>query len=68
VIISSDTPHPYQPEPEAHPKARVSPHHRPGASRLELPERDHSGPEQRPRPLDLPVCCHLSPRVIYTIC
>jgi hypothetical protein len=34
MITSSGTPHPHQPEPEAHPKARVRPHRRPHASRL----------------------------------
>jgi hypothetical protein len=53
VITSSDTSHPHQPDPEAHPKTWVRPHRRPHASRLGLPELDRSGPEQRPRPLDL---------------
>jgi hypothetical protein len=35
VITSSGTPHPHQPEPKAHPKARVRPHRRPHASRLD---------------------------------
>jgi hypothetical protein len=68
VVTSSGTPHPRQPEPKAHPKARVRSHRHPGASRLGLPELDRSGPEQGLRPLDLTVCCHLTPRVIHTIC
>jgi hypothetical protein len=37
VITSSGTPHPHQPEPEAHPTARVRPHRRPRVSRLGYP-------------------------------
>jgi hypothetical protein len=44
VITSSGTPHPYQAEPEAHPKARVRPDHH--LMPLDwLSELDRSGPE-----------------------
>jgi hypothetical protein len=35
VITRSGTPHPHQLEPEARPKARVRPHRRPHASKLD---------------------------------
>jgi hypothetical protein len=68
VIISSDTPHPHQPEPEAHPKARVRPHHHPRATRLGYQSVIAAARSRDCNPFDLTVCCHLTPRVIYTIC